>query len=72
MNPPTDACFPQGTVYMTRGKSPRRCTVIDIWRTYDLAGRLVRVRYVAGHEFMGQTVINHDVTETTIKMGLVR
>ena len=72
MNPPPMPSFPVGTVYMTRGKAPRHCTVTDIWRTYNAKGQLVRVRYVAEHGLLGQTVTDHDVTETTIKMGFVR
>lgn len=63
--------FPIGTQYETRGKVKRLCTVIDILRTYNIAGELVSIRYVASHDFMGQTVLNRDVVETTIAMGLV-
>lgn len=59
-----------GTKFMTRGKSPRLCTVIDIHRTYNSAGELVRIRYVATHEFMGQTMVDGDVVATTIAMGI--
>lgn len=60
-----------GTTYKTRGRQPRLCTVIDVHITYSLAGDLVRVRYVSIHEFMGQTITNNDVVQTTIDMGLV-
>ena len=64
--------FPIGTQYRTRGKSPRLCTVTDIWRTYNAAGELVRVRYVADYEFLGQTISDCDVVETTIAMGEIK
>jgi hypothetical protein len=32
---------------------------------------MVKFRYLATHEFMGQTVTDSDVCETTIAMGLV-
>jgi hypothetical protein len=66
-----EARFPIGTVYMSRGKHPRRCTVVDIWRTYDAKGEMVRLRYVAEHSFMGDTVLDRDVPETAIAMGFV-
>jgi hypothetical protein len=58
-----------GTQFKTRGKAPRTCTVVDIYRTYNSNGELVKVRYVATHEFMGQTVTDYDVVETTIVRG---
>lgn len=63
--------FNIGQTFTTRGKSPRECTVIDILRTYNSAGEMVRLRYVATHTFMGQTVTDSDVCETTIAMGAV-
>ena len=63
--------FPIGTEYMTRGKHPRKCRVIDIWKTYNSAGELVHTRYVAEHEFCGQMLQERDVVRTTIAIGLV-
>lgn len=63
--------YPLGTTFKTRGKAPKLCTVVDVLKTYNLAGDLVKVRYVATHEFMGQTVTDSDVPATTIAMGLV-
>lgn len=62
--------YPIGTRYWTRGQHPRLCTVIDIWRTYNNANELVRVRYVTEHEIAGQTVTEHDVVATTIARGM--
>lgn len=61
--------FPIGTKFKTRGKAPRLCIVIDILRTFNANGNLVRVRYVAAHEFLGQT-ITEEVVETTVAMGI--
>ena len=63
--------FPIGTKFMTRGKCPKRCTVVDILKTYNHAGELVRIRYVATHDWMGQTLVDETVTHTTIAMGKV-
>jgi hypothetical protein len=67
-----EAKFKIGTKFHTRGKVKRLCTVIDIYRTYNEAGELVKIRYVATHEFMGQTVTDYDVVEVTIAMGEVQ
>ena len=63
--------FLPGTTYKTRGCHPRLCTVKDVHTTYNLAGEVVKFRYLSTHEFMGQTVTDSDVCETTIAMGLV-
>ena len=62
--------YPIGTKYKTRGKAPRLCEVVDILKTYNSKGELVKTRYVATHSFMGQTVTDYDVIKTTIAMGL--
>ena len=60
-----------GTQYRSRGKVQRVCTVVDILKTYNVAGELVSIRYVSSHDFMGQIVLDRDVVETTILMGLI-
>lgn len=60
-----------GTQFMTRGKAPKLCTVVDILRTYNNSHELVKIRYVATHPFMGQAVTDYDVPATTIAMGLL-
>ncbi len=58
--------------YKPRGrKHPKLCTVVDVLKTYNKAGELVKTRYVSEHEFLGQTVIDRDVCETTILRGEV-
>lgn len=64
--------FPIGTKYKTRGKFPRLCTVTDILTTYNSKGEFVKLRYVATHEFLGATITESDVVETTIAMGEVK
>lgn len=63
------ARFAIGQTFTSRGKSARLCTVTDIWRTYNSAGELVKTRYVATHDFLGQTITEHDVCETTIAIS---
>lgn len=63
--------FQIGQQFKTRGKAPRLCTITDVLRTYNSADELVSLRYVATHEFMGQTLTSRDVCDTTIAMGLV-
>ncbi len=59
-----------GTEFLSGGKSPRLCTVSDIWTTTDHLGNIVHVRYVATHEFMGQTVTERDICAVTIAKGI--
>jgi hypothetical protein len=64
--------FRIGTTFKTRGKHPRLCKVTDIHVTYNNSGELIKIRYVATHEFMGQTVTDYEVPETTIAIGLIK
>lgn len=64
--------FPIGTQFKTRGKFPKLCAVTDIHITHNSNGDLVKLRYVAEHEFMGQLIVDHEVCETTIAMGQVK
>lgn len=64
--------YPIGTKYRTRHKQPKECTVVDIYKTYNVAGELISTRYVTVHEVLGQRVFDYDVVRTTIDMGLVK
>jgi hypothetical protein len=63
--------FKIGQQFKSAGKCPRLCTVTGILRTYNAAGDLVRIRYVATHELCGQIVTDHDVVDTTIARGAI-
>ena len=58
-----------GDKYYTRGKHPRLCTVVDVYKTYNSNGELVATKYVSTHEFLGQIVTDYDVPKTTILRG---
>jgi hypothetical protein len=60
-----------GVQYKTRGKHPKLCTVVDQHTTYNIAGDVVKVTYVATHEFLGQVVTDNYVGQTSILMGEV-
>lgn len=61
-----------GTVFTPVGRKTKNvCTVTDILTTRNTAGEVVKIRYVATHDFCGQTVTDHDVLEVTIARGLV-
>lgn len=62
--------FPIGTKFKRRTKPQPVCTVVDVLRTYNNAGELVRLRYVATHELLGQTIKDCEVTDTAIAMGV--
>ena len=64
--------FKIGQQFKTAGKHPRLCTVTDILRTYNAAGEHVSTRYVATHEFCGQTMTDNDVLDITIARGALR
>lgn len=64
--------YAKGTKFKTRHKQPRLCTVVDVLKTYNSAGELVKMRYVATHDFMCQTITDSDVVEATITMGLIK
>jgi hypothetical protein len=65
---PNTPRFAIGTQFKTQGKAPRICTVRDILRTYNNAGELVLITYVATHDFMGQEV-SEVVVDTTVARG---
>jgi len=64
--------YPIGTLFKTRGKFPKLCQVVDIFKTYNSKGELVRTRYVATHEFCGQIVTDYEVVKTAIAMGEIK
>ena len=55
-----------GKQFKTRGKHPRLCTVVDVHKTYNKDGNLVKTAYVAEHDFLGQKVITRDICSVTI------
>ena len=60
-----------GKQYLTRGKHPQLCTVVDVHTTCNQKGEIVKVRYVSEHVFLNQKVIDKDVVKTTILMNEV-
>jgi len=64
--------YPVGTRFIRQGRKHARTeTVVDMLTTHNIAGETVKVRYVSQHEFMGQTVTDHDVVPTTIARGII-
>jgi hypothetical protein len=59
-----------GTEFFTRGKYPRKCKVIDVYTTTNSAGIVVKVTYVAEHEFLNRTILEYDIPEATIIRGM--
>lgn len=62
--------FPIGTKFTPKRKHAAECTVVDVYRTYNSAGELVKLRYVTQHQFLGQTLTNYDVVDATIAIAL--
>ena len=65
-----NADYPTGTQFLSWGRNKKLCTVVDKLTTTNRAGDVVQVRYVATHEFCGQTVTNHDVPASSIARGI--
>ncbi len=63
--------FAIGQCFKTQGKHPKVCKIIDIHKTYDSQGKLVKFRYVATHEFVGQILTDYEVVEATVARGLI-
>ena len=65
------ARFKIGTKFNSSGKHPRECTVIDILATTNSIGVVVKIRYIASHDFLSQKVNDYDVCDVTIARGLI-
>lgn len=64
--------FPVGTQYMSSGKHPHLCIVIDVYVTRNLAGEMVSMRYVSEHHLAGGVVRDYDVVDVTIAKGILK
>lgn len=66
----SDVKFILGTHFIPRSdKAHCVYTVIDVWRTFNWQGDLVRIEYIAEHSLAGQRIESHEC-ETTIAMGI--
>lgn len=60
-----------GTTFIRYGrKNAVPETIVDVYTTINLAGDVVKVRYVTVHKVMGQDVYDYDVLATTIARSL--
>ncbi len=59
-----------GTTFLSRGKYPKTCKVIDIYKTYNVSGNLIKTSYVATHELAGQIITETDISAATIIRGM--
>lgn len=62
--------YPIGTKFISIGKYPKECTVIDVLKTYNSKNELVEVNYNAAHNFLGQEVIQKYLPEASIARGI--
>lgn len=61
-----------GTKFVRRGRKHKVVeTVVDVHITRNLAGDIVKTRYVTEHDVMGKPVRDYDTCATTIKKGLI-
>ena len=63
--------FPIGTKYSTCGRNPQVHTVVDQLTVTDSRGVVVGVHYVSEHLFCGQPVLDRNVVDLTIALGLL-
>jgi len=61
--------FSIGQQFTPRGKRKDLCTIIDIHTTTNESGEVVRIRYIAQHEFLGQ-IINAEYCAATVARGI--
>ena len=61
--------YPVGTKFMSIGKYPKECTVIDVLKTYNSKNELVDVSYNATHNFLGQEITHKYLPEASIARG---
>lgn len=61
--------FPIGLIFtLKRGKqTPHNHTIVDVLKTYNAKGELVKLEYVTEYPFMGQTVTYNCVDATIAK-----
>ena len=69
-NEASEPRFQIGQQFLSPGKHPRLCTITDIFKTFNSENELVRVRYVASHEFMGRVIVDADVCDATVARGI--
>lgn len=62
--------YPIGFKFFNRGKRKDLCTITDFLTTKNIHGEIIKTRYVATHDFLGQTVTDYDVTENSITMSI--
>lgn len=60
------------TKYRARNKRKDIYTVVDILKTYNSKGELVKTRYVAECDFMGQKLTDYDQTDTGIQLAIAQ
>jgi len=61
-----------GTRFIRNGDKHKRIyTIIDYYITTNHAGEVVKSRYVAGYEMLGQILIDPDITQTTIDKATI-
>lgn len=68
----TDQRFEIGTKFQLRRskKDVRDAEVVDVLKTYNSAGKLVKLRYVVAFDFCGQRLTDCDVCDVTIAKAL--
>ncbi len=65
LSPTSEMRWPKGTKFVRMGQI-RAQTVVDYHVTRNMAGEIVKARYLCSHKFAGQLVMDADITATSI------
>lgn len=56
---------------LPKGKK-RLCTIVDFITCTNSKGEVIKSYFVSTHEFMGQTITDHEVPRSTVSRGLLK
>ena len=59
------------TQYISQGKHKDLCTVVGFSTAYNSNNEVVNIKYISTHKYLGQTVYNYDVLESTITRKII-
>jgi len=62
--------YPIGTKFKTSVKSTAIHTIVDFFKTYNLAGELIYEKYITVHTLLGHPITQH-IQESTIDVSVI-
>ena len=61
-----------GRKYEIQGRRRDIATITSLYFIYDINEDLIAYQFNSEHQFMGKTLINYDISYTSIKRGLIQ